>query len=54
MNLRARVERLEAGKAAIEQQPLIVWGDEPIPADAGDRPIMRVRWMTEAEAEARG
>jgi hypothetical protein len=48
-----RLDRLEAATMAGDRQPIIVWGDEPEPAEAGDRPIMRVRWMTEAEADAR-
>jgi hypothetical protein len=36
-----------------DSRPIIVWGDDPAPEDAGGRPIMRVRWQTQTEAEAR-
>jgi hypothetical protein len=54
MNLRTRLERLEAEATASHGQPIILWADEPEPEDIGSKPIVRVRWMTEAEAAAMG
>jgi hypothetical protein len=54
MNLRARVGRLEAEATASHGRPIIVWGDDPEPEGIGSRPVVRVRWMTEAEALTRG
>jgi hypothetical protein len=52
MNLRARLARLEVEATASHGRPIILWGDEPEPEGIGAKPIVRVRWMTEAEAEA--
>jgi hypothetical protein len=51
MNLRTRLERLEAEATANHGRPVILWGDEPEPEGIGTRSIVRVRWMTEAEAQ---
>jgi hypothetical protein len=47
-----RLDRLEAAHGS-DKRPVILWEDAPAPADADDRPIVRVRWMTEAEATER-
>jgi hypothetical protein len=52
MNLRTRLERLEAEATANHGRPVILWVDEPEPEGIGAKPIVRVRWMTEAEAAA--
>jgi hypothetical protein len=49
--LGTRLARLEAVTVS-DRQPVILWGDEPEPQGNGDRPIVRVRWLTEAEAAA--
>jgi hypothetical protein len=45
-----RLDRLEVAASVGGGQTIILWSDEPAPADAADRPIVHVRWMTEAEA----
>jgi hypothetical protein len=52
MNLRTRLERLEAEATACHGRPVILWDNEPEPERVGAKPIVRVRWMTEAEAAA--
>jgi hypothetical protein len=48
-----RLDRLEAATTAGDRLPIILWDDEPEPEGIGTKPIVRVRWMTEAEADAR-
>lgn len=51
-NIKARLERIEALKS-VNLVPMLVWADQAVPINAGARPVIRIGWMTSAEAEGR-
>jgi len=54
-NIERRLSRLEEEAGPTEdQRPLVLWGDAPVPANAGNRSIIRYRWRREGEVTPQG
>jgi hypothetical protein len=52
-NLVRRLTKLEAERGGKITMPIIVYGDEPEPMNSDRRQIIRIDWLTRAEADGR-